>query len=211
MAVYQVTNKTLLDGYAVLQLLTNTTISVGESITVAGVGTPWNGTFTVYDTPENRYVGVDPNTGELQFDIGEFLPNQVLYPCAGTNVDLSPATGTVTYVQTCTWVTGAEVQAWLGINVSYGTDETAFLAQCASASNQFCWRRRQESGYTGDSHTVAPSEDVKLGTIMYAGALYRQRGSIDQFASFSEMGVAPVTGLSPIVKQLLGLGTHSVA
>jgi hypothetical protein len=45
---------------------------------------------------------------------------------------------------------------------------------------------------------------------MYGGALYRQRGAIDQFASFTEMGTAPVVGLSPVIKQLLGLGAHSV-
>ena len=57
-----------------------------------------------------------------------------------------------------------------------------------------------------------PSGDVALGTIMYAGALYRQRGSVDQFASFSDMGAGvPVTGLSGIVKQLLGISRPQVA
>ena len=46
---------------------------------------------------------------------------------------------------------------------------------------------------------------------MMAGAYYRQRGSIDQFSSFSEMGTAPVVGLSPIIKQLLGNQRPQVA
>jgi len=56
-----------------------------------------------------------------------------------------------------------------------------------------------------------PSQDVKLGTIMYGGALYRQRGSIDQFASFDQMGTTSVVGLAPIVKQLLGIDRPQVA
>jgi len=46
---------------------------------------------------------------------------------------------------------------------------------------------------------------------MYAAALYRQRGSIDQFASFSDMTTAPTTGLSPIIKQLAGIPRPAVA
>ena len=46
---------------------------------------------------------------------------------------------------------------------------------------------------------------------MYGGALYRQRGAIDQFASFTEMGTAPTVGLSPLIKQLLGISRPQVA
>jgi hypothetical protein len=45
MAVYSVTNKYLIDDFAVLQLLTPTEIAVGESITVAGVDATFNGTY----------------------------------------------------------------------------------------------------------------------------------------------------------------------
>jgi hypothetical protein len=43
MAVYSVTNKYLIDDFAVLQLLTPTEIAVGESITVAGVDATFDG------------------------------------------------------------------------------------------------------------------------------------------------------------------------
>ena len=46
MATYTVTNKYLLDDFAVLQLLTPTEIAVGESITVAGVDATFNGTYS---------------------------------------------------------------------------------------------------------------------------------------------------------------------
>jgi hypothetical protein len=59
MAVYSVTNKYLIDDFAVLQLLTPTEIAVGESITVAGVDATFNGTYTVRALPQYRYVGVD--------------------------------------------------------------------------------------------------------------------------------------------------------
>jgi hypothetical protein len=41
--------------------------------------------------------------------------------------------------------------------------------------------------------------------------LYRQRGSVDQFASFTDMASAPVVGLSGLVKQLLGISRPQVA
>jgi hypothetical protein len=41
--------------------------------------------------------------------------------------------------------------------------------------------------------------------------LYRQRGSIDSFASFDGMGGGPVTGLNGVIKQLLGIDRPQVA
>jgi hypothetical protein len=67
-----------------------------------------------------------------------------------------------------------------------------------------------ESGYT-DSLTTVPSQDVKLGAIMYGSAMYRARGSIESFNSFQDMGVAPVTGLNGIIRQLLGIDRPQVA
>lgn len=208
-AVYQVTNKYLLDNYAVLQTLTAPDVLVGQQIVVAGVDSTFNGTFTIVDTPLYEYLGCD-DQGELLFNGANPMPNQILYAKTASNVLLVAASGTVTYNPVCTWVTGAEVQTWLGIALA-GDDETAFLTQCASAASQFIWRRRTESGYTGDNLTTAPTADVKLATVMYGGALFRQKGSIDQFASFTDMGSVTVSGLSPIIKQLAGLGRPQVA
>jgi hypothetical protein len=97
----------------------------------------------------------------------------------------------------------------LGIALA-GVDETAFLTQCANSANNFIFRRRQESGYT-DSLTTVPSGDVELATIMMGGSIYRQRGAIDQFASFSDMGNATISGLSPLIKQLAGIPRPAVA
>lgn len=209
MAVYQVTFHQRLDNYAVVQTLTEPDIAVGQSITLTGLGHQLNGTHVVYDLPAYLFIGVD-SEGDLIFDVNQPIPNQVLFYDAGDDLGRSAAipTGTLTYTQTCTWVTGPQIATYLGITTA--GDETAFLVQCASAANSFCYRRRQESGYT-DELTSSPGGDVTLGTLMYGSALYRQRGSVDQFASFTDMASAPTVGLSGIVKQLLGINRPQVA
>jgi hypothetical protein len=208
MAVYTVTFKQLLDGYAVLQTLTPNEIEVGRSITVAGVGAPFNGTFDVYALPQYEYVGLD-GEGNLLYNVDIPVANQVLFAVAGSDVDRTAATGTITYTVTCTWVTAGQIEDWLGIGTASALD-TAFLTTCASAANQFAFRRRYEAGYF-DSASTSPSGDATLGTIMLGGAYYRARGSIDTFASFNEMGTAPTVGLSPMIKQLLGIDRPQVA
>jgi hypothetical protein len=208
MAIYTVTHSQLLDNYAVLQLLTPSEIAVGQSITVASVGVPFNGTFIVVDLPEYLYTGTD-SEGDLTFDPFTAIPNQVLYACTGSNVDRDAATGTVTYAPVCTWITANDISDWLYVATATAADQS-FLTICAAAANQFAYRRRQESGYF-DSLTTVPSQDVKLGTIMYGGALYRQRGSVDAFSSFNEMGSQPPVALSAMVQQLLGIQRPQVA
>jgi len=208
MATYTVTNKYLVDNYAVLQLLTPNEIAVGQSITVAGVDATFNGTASVVAISQHLFIGVDTQ-GDLLYDYQIPIQNQVLYAKTASDVERTAATGTIAYNPVCTWITATNIEDWLGIGTATAAD-TTFLTQCASAANAFCYRRRQEAGYI-DSLTSSPSGDVTLGTIQYGGALYRQRGSIDVFASFSEMGTAPTTGLSPIIKQLLGISRPQVA
>lgn len=208
MATYTVTFKQLLDNYAVLQTLTTNELEVGRSFTVSGVGAPFNGTFTVYALPQYEFIGID-SEGDPLYNIDVPVPNQVLFALTGTNVERTAATGTVTFSPVCTWITAQQIEDWLGIGTATAAD-TTFLTQCASAVNQLAFRRRYEAGYF-DSLTTSPSADVTLGTIMWGGALYRARGSIDTFASFTEMGTAPVTGLSPMIKQLLGIDRPQVA
>lgn len=209
MAVYQITNKYLIDDYAVVQLLTTAQLDVGGSITVAGVDATFNGTYTVRALPQYLYLGTD-DEGDLLFDVNAPILNQVLYARTAADVDRTAATGTLTYTPTCTWISAADVLAWLNITPASAND-TALIQSAADAANAFCWRRRNEAGYI-DSLTVVPSLDVKLGTIMYAGALYRARGSIgDTFATFDTMATAPIVGLSGQVKQLLGIDRPAVA
>lgn len=208
MAVYTVTFKQLTDNYAVLQTLTSNDLEVGRSFTVAGVGAPFNGTFTVYALPQYEFIGTDTE-GDPLYNPDIPVPNQILYAVTGTDVDRTAATGTVTFTPVCTWITAQQIEDWLGIGTATAAD-TTFLTQCAAAVNQMAFRRRYEAGYF-DSLTTSPSADVTLGVIMWGGAMYRARGSIDTFASFNEMGTAPTTGLSPMIKQLLGIDRPQVA
>ena len=210
MAVYQVIFHQRLDDYAVVQTLTEPDLDLGLPFTLAGLGHGLNGTHNVYALPPYLFTGVT-SSGDLTFDYNYPIENQVLFYDAGDELNRSAAIpqGTLTYTETCTWITGTQIGTWLGIALA-SVDETAFLAQCASSANNFIFRRRQESGYT-DSLTTAPSGDVELATIMMGGSIYRQRGAIDQFASFSDMGTATVTGLSPLIKQLAGIPRPAVA
>jgi hypothetical protein len=210
MATYSVTFKYLLDDYAVLQLLTPTEIAVGESITVSGVDATFNGTYTVRALPQYRYVGTDTE-GDLLYDIDEPIANQVLYAKTADNVERIASPGTVTYTQTCTWVSASNLVTYLGVQITNPSDDYTLITQAVSAGNQFCYRRRQEAGYI-DNLVTSPGGDQTLGTLMYCAALWRSRGSLENaFASFDGMGTAPQQSLTPIVKQLLGIDRPACA
>ena len=208
MAAYTVTHKQLTDNYAVLQLLTEAEIEVGASVVITGVDATFNGTYIVYALPQYAFMGVD-DEGDLLFDPLVTIPNQVLYAKTADDVARAASSGTLTITQVAQWVTAANLEDWLGIGTATAGD-AAFLTVCAAAASQFAWRRRMESGYV-DSLTTVPSQDVFLGTQRYGGALYRQRGSVDQFASFQNMGVTPVMGLNGMIRQLLGIDRPQVA
>jgi len=210
MATYTVTNKYLIDNFAVLQLLTPSEIAVGSSITVAGVDATFNGTFTVRALPQYLFLGIDTQ-GDLLYDYQIPIADQVLYAKTASDVERVAASGTVAYDPVCTWVTAAQVMSYLGITIANPSDDYTLLTQSVSAGNQFCYRRRQESGYI-DSLTTSPGGDATLGTLMYCAALWRSRGSIEAtYATFDGMGSAPQQSLTPIVKQLLGIPRPAVA
>ena len=212
MATYATASKQLLDNYACISTLEPTDIQVGDSVVVSGLGAPFDGTFTVLACPQYRYVGVDGITGEFNYDVNVAVPNQILFACTGDDVEfVAIYTGTVAFTPTCTWITTANLVTYLGVSISDPSDDFTLITQAVSAGNQFCSRRRAEAGYN-DSLSVSPSGDVTLGTLMYAAALWRSRGSLENvFASFEGMGSAPQQSLTPIVKQLLGIDRPAVA
>jgi len=212
MATYNTQSKLLLNNYAVLQTLEPTEIVTGQSITVASLGSPFNGTFQVLDIPLYEYIGIDGSTGALLFDANVPRENQVLFACTGANVEYTVIyTGTVTYTQSCSWITTAELVTYLGVTIDNPSDDFTLATQARNAGNDFCYRRRQESGYF-DSLTTVPGHDVKLGTLMYAAALWRGRGSVqDTFATFDNMGGGNVNAMTPVIKQLLGIDRPQVA
>ena len=210
MAVYSVTQKYLTDNYAVVVLLTNADpLEVGQSFTVADVDATFNGSYTVYALPQYRYTGVD-EYGFLEYDPEQPIQNQVLYARTANDVLIEAATGTLTTTPICTWITtDSQVEDWLGIGTATAADQT-FITQCRLASNEFCYRRRQEANYR-DSLTTVPNASVLLGAIAYAGFLYRQRGAVTDFASFDGLAAGGSMGLSPMIKQLLGVDRPAVA
>ena len=208
MAVFTVTHAMRLDDYAVVQTLEATEIGIGQSITIAG-STGFNGTFTVLAVPVYEYRGVD-DEGDWLYNYDVTITNQLLFASAGADVARDSNTGTVTWTETCTWILAADVLSWLGISVATAND-TAFVGVCTDAANAWAYKARKMAGYQAESLSTAPSSAVKLGTIMYAGALYRERGSVDSFASFGELGApAPVGSMGQIMR-LLGIRRSQVA
>jgi hypothetical protein len=209
MATYTIVSKQLQDNYGVVQTLTANEIVVGQSFTISGLA-GFNGTYVAVACPQYLFTGVD-TYGDLQYDASVLLPNQVLFALTASDVARAAATGTITYALTCTWVTIADVEDWLGFTVTNPSSDYDLLTIAVAAANAWCYRKRAEAGYF-DSLTTVPSQDVRLGTIMYGGALYRERGSIDQYASFDPLATGTPTGgsMGQILK-LLGVGRPAVA
>ena len=211
MAAYTVTQKYLTDNYAVVVLLTNADpLEVGQSVVISDVDATFNGSYDVVNLPQYYFTGVDEQ-GFFTFDYEQPIQNQVLYARTAANVEIVAATGTLTTTPTCTWVTlDSQVEDWLGIGTATAADAT-FLTQCRTSANAVCYKRRQQAGYV-DSLTTSPSAAVTLGTVAYAGFLYRQRGSAGMdYASFDGMTTGGSTGFSPMVKQLFGIDRPAVA
>jgi len=212
MTIYNTATKQLISNYACISTLEPTDIAVGQSITVASIGSPFNGTFTVLALPQYAFIGVDSNSGEFEYDVEVPRPNQIIYAATGSNVDyVVTYAGTVTYTQSCTWITTAALITYLGVTITNPSDDYTLAEQARNAGNDFCYRRRQEAGYF-DSLTTSPGHDVTLGTLMYCAALWRSRGSIETaYAAFDTMGTPTQQSLTPIVKQLLGIPRPAVA
>ena len=212
MTTYNTATKQLISNYACISTLEPTDIAVGQSITVASIGAPFDGVKTVLALPQYAFIGVDSNSGEFEYDVEVPRPNQIIYAATGSNVDyVVTYAGTVVYTQSCSWITTAELITYLGVTITNPSDDYTLAVAARNAGNDFAYRRRQESSYF-DSLTTSPGHDVTLGTLMYAAALWRSRGSIETaYAAFDTMGTPTQQSLTPIVKQLLGIPRPAVA
>lgn len=161
---------------------------VGDKVRVAGVGTTFNGTHTL--------TAVDTTNLKVTFTNGN-------HTHAGADVNGQ----LIALVQ---WAADADVVAWLGIDSATAND-TAFITECVEAGNEWCFTKRQQAGYS-DRTALIPSPAVKNGTVMYSAMLYRERGSVDSYASFDSMalGATPSMSLGRIM-QLLGINRSQVA
>ena len=210
MATFSITHRMRLDGVAVIQTLTATDVTVGQSVTVAGVGSGLDGTFTVVAVPTALLIEIT-DEGDPIYDYNILIPNQLMYMDSGSNVarDSIDPFGTLTWTPTCTWITSSNVTEFLGIAAATAND-TAFIATCVTAANAWAYRKRQEAGYR-DSLTTSPGGDCTLGTTLFAASMYRRRGSIDGFQSFDVMDTtSPALSMGDIHK-LLGINRSQVA
>ena len=212
MPTYSITHAQRTDGYAVLTTLEGTDIGTGQVVTVDDLpaGFAFTGSQVVLAVPVYLLVGVDV-AGDFIFDTDQIIANQLLFQSAGDDWARSAVDpfGVLEWDPVCTWIVDADVIAWLGIASATANDE-AFIATATDAANAFAYRRRRESGYF-DSPTTSPGADVSLGTIMLAGTLYRERGSVDSFASFEGMGNPVPYGSMGQINRLLGVGRSQVA
>jgi hypothetical protein len=208
MATYDLAFHTRLDGVVVLQTFVETGIQVGDVVTIAGAGHNINGTHTVLSTQDNEYIG-ESDEGDFEFDSDVIRLFQFLFRDADGDLERSVATGTVTFTPSISWITNAMVLEFLGIDVATAND-TAFITTCVAAANSYVYRKRREAGYT-DSQSVVPDAAVKLGGILYASTLYRERGSADSFASFDAMSSIPIPSTMGRIMALIGCGRPQVA
>ena len=209
MATFTVIEHQRVDDYAVVQTLETTDIAIGQTITLSGLGHSLNGSHVVFAVPTHLFIGVD-DYGDLLYDPNVILPNQLLFYDQGDHLERSAAipNGTLTWTQTCTWITSADVQVFLGFTPTGG--DVTFLSQCVAAANAWCFARRVQAGYH-DSLTTVPSDAVKMGDVLMAASLYRERGSVDSFQSFDAMGTAAPVMTMGRVNQLLGIKRSQVA
>jgi hypothetical protein len=209
MTTFQIIQSSRVDGYGVVQSLEPiASIPLGSPVNIVGSTRGLDGNMqTVWSLIDYELIRVDAD-GTLVFDYDVPRPQQLIFPNAGSDLAYGVDSGEIRWEPEATWITSADVTEWLGIAAATAND-TAFIATCVSAANTYCYRIRHEAGYHDDSDTV-PDSAVKMGTVMYASTIYRERGSVDSFASFDQMGGAVPFGTMSRIKQLLGVGRPQI-
>jgi hypothetical protein len=163
---------------------------IGDKVKVYGINNNFNGVHTL--------TAVNQLLNEITFTKGN--ATQTLNDIRGAEVEVLPQ-----------WTTDAEVISWLGIESATAND-TAFISVCVESANEWCYRKRQEAGYTTDRTTFSPSGDVTLAATMYAATLYRERGtSGDSYGSYDGFGAQPMPVTLARIMQLLGCPRARVA
>jgi len=105
------------------------------------------------------------------------------------------------------WIDLEDLGEFLGIDAE---DLDEYASSAVDAANEFAYRRRASAGYTDEEET-APNAAAKLGTVLYAGGLYRERGSIDSFQSFQDQPLTAPVGTMGQIMRLLGINRPAIA
>ena len=212
MSTFTVTHQQITDNVAVVQTLESTDILVGQEITLSGCDASINGVHTVFQIPIYYFTGVD-STGDYMFNDQILFKNQILFQLVDDNIQRSAVdpVGSLQWTTPteCEWCDVADLQEFLGITGATAND-TAFMTTSVNAANAWCFKRRSQAGYKDDLVNV-PDAAVLAGVVLMAASLYRERGSIDSFASFQDMTIsAPVASMGRI-NSLLGIKRAQVA
>jgi len=209
MTTFEIIQSSRVDGYGVVQTLEPiASIPLGSPVNIVGSSRGLDGNQqTVWSLVDYELIRVETN-GTLVFDYDVPRPQQLIFPNAGDDLEYGVDEGEIRWEPEATWITSDDVTEWLGIAAATAND-TAFIATCVAAANTYCYRARHEAGYHDDADAV-PDASVSLGTVMYAATLYRERGSVDSFASFDQMGGAVPFGTMSRIKQLLGVGRPQI-
>jgi hypothetical protein len=212
MSTFTVTHQQITDNVAVVQTLESTDILVGQEITLSGCDASINGVHTVFQIPIYYFTGVDA-TGDYMFNDQILFKNQILFQLVDDNIQRSAVdpVGSLQWTTPteCEWCDVADLTEFLGIAGATAND-TAFMTTSVNAANAYCFKRRSQAGYKDDLVNV-PDAAVLAGTVLMAASLYRERGSIDSFASFQDMTIsAPVASMGRI-NSLLGIKRAQVA
>ena len=212
MSTFTVTHQQVLDNVCVVQTLESTDILVGQEITLSGCDATVDGTHIVFLIPTYYFTGVS-DQGDYLFNEDAVIVNQILFQLVADNIARSavdPVGSLVWNASTeCDWIDVADLTEFLGISGATQND-TDFMTSSVNASNAYCFKRRSQAGYK-DSLVTVPDDAVKAGAVLFAASLYRERGSIDSYASFQDMqNSAPVASMGRI-NSLLGIKRAQVA
>lgn len=168
-------------------------LRVGYQVQVQGIGNnAYDGVYVL------TAVTTNPTTGVVT----------VQYAKNHANIAEATVDGRITPV--CNWIGTTDVEAFLGF-VPDSEADTAWLEVCTATANDFCSRRRWENGYD-DLLNTPPTTAAFTATVLYAGSMFRERGSVDSFSSFSEMPLGgTLAGNMGQITRLLGLMKPRVA
>jgi len=160
-------------------------------------------TFVVGEHVHIYNTGYNKLDGHHNLTAVDAVENTVSYTVNNQDdiAEFSPSNATIN--AQVTWITSEDVADYQGWTLD--VDENTSIDICVDAANEWAYTRRRAAGYN-DNPTVVPGESAKLGTIMYAAALFNERGALDQIPSFSEIPTPAPAGSMGQIMRLLGIG-----
>jgi hypothetical protein len=164
------------------------TLSNVDGIIVGMKGSVGGFTVANYNHPTVTITAVNQTLNTISYTTG--------------NVTLASTEVWAQFILQCSWINLDDLTDYLGYTFTAGT-ETDWAETQVSAANDWSFRTRRSAGYE-DHPNIVPGNDSKVGTVLYASTLVKQRGAVDGFASFDNQGfgVAPGQSFAEILRLL---------